>query len=301
MNDEEQQANTVSTQDRKGKRRAIIQDEPTERTPLLGQLAGTSQIPWQVVDEAEEATRHSSRRRLWAKLTKVFLMSLLVSIVFLVICALLAWSYAARASGLTPQDILNKHLVFKGPDKVDILNTTSDGRIWLRVEGRLGLDIGEAMGINSAAEDGALDRIWKGIGRQGVRTLEGVSLNLSTISILPEFDPSQTLAQIDIPPLPVHLSVNPPNDDSWLSPVTVTALVHPTTNATVIGTFLRDAWKRGMFAVRMDVEDVYVRGGLWNKASWRNQFHGKLSNIQASLRLQGILFLLIAERILMGV
>lgn len=301
MNDEEQQTDTVSTQDRKGKRRAIIQDEPTERTPLLGQLAGTSQIPWQVVDEAEEATRHSSRRRLWAKLTKVFLVSLLVSIVFLVICALLAWSYAARAAGLTPQDILNKHLVFKGPDKVDILNTTSDGRIWLRVEGRLGLDIGEALGINSAAEDGALDRIWKGIGRQGVRTLEGVSLNLSTISILPEFDPSQTLAQIDMPPLPVHLSVNPPKDDSWLSPVTVTALVHPTTNATVIGAFLKDAWRRGMFAVRMDVEDVYVRGGLWNKASWRNQFHGKVSNIQASLRLQGIFFLLIAERTLMGV
>ncbi|KAF5310323.1 hypothetical protein D9611_012056 [Ephemerocybe angulata] len=285
MNDEEQQ-DPISSQDRKGKRRAIILDESTERTPLLEQLAGTSQLPWQGVNETDEATRLSSRRRLCAKLTKVFLLSLLVSILFLVVIGLLAWSYAARATGLTPQDIINKHLVFLGPDKLEIINVTADGGLWVKVEGRLGVDIGDALGINSGSDDGILERVWKGIGRHGVQTLENVSLNLTTVSVLPEFDPYQVLANIDIPPLQVPLSVNPPDDNTWLTPITVSALVHPTTNTSIVASFLRDSWKRGFFAVRADVKSVYVLGGSWNRPSWRTRFHGKLSNIQASLRLQ---------------
>lgn len=285
MNDDEQTDN-ASTQDRKGKRRAVILEESTERTPLLGQLAGTSQSPWQVVDETEEASRQSSHRRLWAKLTKVFLISLSICIVFLVLLALLAWSYASRASGLSPQDIINHHLVFEGPDKLDVLNITRDGGIWVKVRGRMGVDIGDALGINPENEDGLLRKAWKAIGRQGVETLENVSLNLSTVTILPEFDPDHSLALLKLLPFQVPLSVDPPNDDTWLTPITISVLVHPTINATVITHFLKDAWRHGFFAVRADVETVVVHGGNWNAPSWRTKFHGRLSNIQTSLRLR---------------
>ncbi|KAJ2916216.1 hypothetical protein MD484_g4184, partial [Candolleomyces efflorescens] len=291
MDDDDERSDVVATptssQDRKGKRRAIVQQEPTERTPLLGQLAGTSQIPWEVVDSAEEASHQSSRRHLFAKLTKVFLWSLSITIFTLLAAALLAWSYAQRASGITPQDIINKHLSFKGPQKVKVLSITTDGGVWVEAQGMLGVDVGDALGINTDPDDGFFHALWKRIGRQGVKTLGSVSLNLTTISILPEFDPYQTLGVLDVPsPLEVPLSVDPPNDGSWLTHMKVVSLVRPTANATLITGFLKDAWKRGFFAVRADVDNVYVRGGLWNKPSWRTRFHGKLSNVQTSIRMQ---------------
>jgi hypothetical protein len=43
MDDEERSDTTASSQDRKGKHRAIIQEEPiSERTPLLSLLAGNN-------------------------------------------------------------------------------------------------------------------------------------------------------------------------------------------------------------------------------------------------------------------
>ncbi|KAJ2930577.1 hypothetical protein H1R20_g6513, partial [Candolleomyces eurysporus] len=240
--DEEERSDTVPAQDRKGKRRAVVHEEPTERTPLLGQLAGTSQIPWEVVNDAEEASQQSSRRRLWAQLTKVFLWSLSITILVLVIIALFAWSYAARASGLTPQDIINNHLTFKGPQKVKVLNITHDGGIWVEAQGMLGVDVGDALGINTSPDDGFFKGIWKSIGRQGVRTLGSVSLNLTTISVVPEFDPYQTLADLDVPPSPSSLVCRSTGGRLMANPYEG---------------FLKDAWKRGFFAVRADVDNVY--------------------------------------------
>ncbi|KAJ2935274.1 hypothetical protein H1R20_g1820, partial [Candolleomyces eurysporus] len=174
----------------------------------------------------------------------------------LVIVALFAWSYAARASGLTPQDIINNHLTFKGPQKVKVLNITHNGGIWVEAQGMLGVDVGDALGINTSPDDGFFKGIWKSIGRQGVRTLGSVSLNLRTISVVPEFDPYRTLADLDVPPLQVPLSVDPPADGSWLTHMRVSSLVYPTTNATFIAGFLKDAWKRGFFAVRADIDNV---------------------------------------------
>ncbi|RXW12789.1 hypothetical protein EST38_g13065 [Candolleomyces aberdarensis] len=101
-----------------------------------------------------------------------------------------------------------------------------------------------------------------------------------------EFDLYQTLADLSAPPLQVPLSVDSPADGAWLTHLRVSSLVYPTTNATFIAGFLKDSWKQGFFAVRADVDNVNVRGGLWNKPSWRTKFHGKLSNDQTSIRVQ---------------
>jgi hypothetical protein len=65
-------------------------------------------------------------------------------------------------------------------------------------------------------------------------------------------------------PLEVPLSVDPPRDRSWLTHMKVVSLVRLTAKATLITGFLKDAWK-GLFTVRADVDNVYVRGGLLNK------------------------------------
>ncbi|TFK28291.1 hypothetical protein FA15DRAFT_665510 [Coprinopsis marcescibilis] len=268
-------------QDRKGKGRAIIL-EPSEHTPLLG---GTSQIPWTVVTDAEEDSSRA-QRTLRARLTTVFLVSLLICIVFFVFLALLAWSYAARAADLTPQDILNNDLVFEGPDKVELHNITDDGGMWLTVHGRIGVDAGDAMGFNTDPNDGALTRLWKKIGRQSVRTLDSVSVDLSTVTVLPEFSQFDALAKLFILPLVVPLAVDPATDGSWLRPVSIPVLVYPSTDPKLITKFLKESWRHGYFAVRADVDNVLVRGGTWKNPTWRTKFHGKLSNIRTSLRLK---------------
>jgi hypothetical protein len=152
------------------------------------------QIPQrQVINSTEESLHQSSSCHLFAKLTKVFLWSLSIIILVLITAALLAWSYASRASGLSPQDIINKHLTFKGPQKDKILNITTDGGVWVDAQGMLGVDTGDALAINTDPDDGFFEGIWKSIGRQGVRTSGSVSLNLTTISLRPNSIPTRLL------------------------------------------------------------------------------------------------------------
>ena len=289
MDDEEAAPPSPQPYDRKGKSRALIAviESPTDRTPLLAGSSRRANLGWQPVNESEDAARLSARRRLWGCLLKVFLISLLASILFLCAVVLLAWSYASRAAGLKPQDVINHHLVYEGPHKLDVLEITNDGGVWVSVQGKLGVDVCGALGINAEGTDSILKAVWKGIGRQGVRSLEAVSLNLSTISVLPELDPHAPLTLVDVPLLKVPLSVDSPKDGSWLKEITVRALVRPTTNVSVVEHFLDEAWRNGYFAVRADADQVFVRGVLWHQKSWRTKFYGKLSNIQASLRLRG--------------
>ncbi|KAH6903298.1 hypothetical protein BKA70DRAFT_1302126 [Coprinopsis sp. MPI-PUGE-AT-0042] len=267
--------------DRKGKQRATVQEPPSEETPLLG---GTSQISWIVANDVEDSGR--ARRTLWSKLTRVFVASLLVCVVVFVILGLLAWSYAARAAGLTPEGLINNDLTFEGPHRLVLSTITRDGGVWLTVHGRMGVDVGNAMGFNPKPEDGLLESLWKKIGRQGVRSLSTVSVNLSTITITPKLAPSITLAKLHVQPLDVPLDVNPPKDDSWLHPVAVTALVYPTTNATLFKEFIHDSWKSGYLAIRAEVDHVLVRGGTKDRRTWRATFEGKISHIRTSLRIK---------------
>jgi len=267
--------------DRKGKQRAIIY-EPSEQTPLLG---GPSQAVWTVVDDAEENSSRAART-LRARLINIFVASLLVCIIAFLIGALLAWSYAAKAAGLTPQDLINNDLVFEGPHKLDLHNVTEEGGLWVTVHGKIGVDVGDAMGINSDPADGALRRWWKKLGRHSVRTLRSVSVDMSTITVVPEIHPHLTLALLNVAPLSVPLSVDPPQDGSWLTPVSVPVQVFPTNNATLVKDVLRDAWRKGRIGVLTAVDTVRVRGGDIRHPTWRTSFHGKLSHIRTVLKIK---------------
>lgn len=174
---------------------------------------------------------------------------------------------------------------------MDILNITDDGGIWLNVGGQIGMDAGSAIGIGSNPEDDLLKDLWKSIGRWSVRRLERVSVHLSTITILPEHDPHSLLMAIDVPPIELPLTVNPPRDTSWLTHISIPIHFKPTTNTTLLLKFLKDSWLRGSLTVSADVGQANIRGGSLNLDSWRSLFHGKLTNIRTSIHMKCRLFL----------
>ncbi|KAJ7716304.1 hypothetical protein B0H16DRAFT_1898438 [Mycena metata] len=260
----------------KGKRRA--QEDPTERTPLIASPSSS------LLDDPPPTF---ARRRLLSKLTTVFLASLVISVLVCVGLALLAWSYASRASHISPDDILNDGLVFEGPDRVDVLNITWSGDLWVNVEGRMGFDAGSVIGVNAAPDgDGILQDIWKSIGRWGVRRLDRVSVNMSTIYLTSQSDPSVILATIEPSPVVVPLTANPPSDSTWLTHISTPLLIRPTTNTSALIHFVREAWREGSAAVKADVGSVDVRGGALREKSWRNMLHSQLSDVRTALRIQ---------------
>lgn len=271
----------------KGKRRA---DNPTERTPLLQDrtYGSTSR------DISLYTAPPSSRRRLRSLLTTVFLLSLSACIVIAVIVAILAWSYAARAAHLSPERILNRDVVLSGPFHVDILNTTDNGGLWLNVSGRMGFDAGDAIGVNHprvGEGEGLLEAVWKAIGRWSIQRLDAVTVELGTVHVAPEYDSTLTLLETMLPPIEVPLTVDPPRrSNGWLTPVVTEVFVRPTRNATVLAKFMTESWKHGTLDVSANVREVLVKGGR-NGGSWKAKFHGKMTNVQTSIRLKSGYFL----------
>jgi len=151
---------------------------------------------------------------------------------------------------------------------VYILNITDDGGIWLNVGGQIGLDAGSAIGIESDSEDGLLTDLWKAVGRWGVHRLDRVSVQLSTITILPEHDPHAALMTIDIPPIELPLTVDPPRDTSWLTHFSTPVHFQVTTNTTLLLQFLKDCWLHGSLEVSTNVGQAYIRGGSLDSDTW---------------------------------
>ncbi|KAF8909742.1 hypothetical protein CPB84DRAFT_1673342 [Gymnopilus junonius] len=257
----------------KGKGRA---HEPTERTPLLGSTSA-------VLDDAVTTT--SNRRGLRSQLFTVFLVSFSICILVASLLGLLAWSYASRASDLKPDDIIKNDLVFRGPDKIDVLNITKEGTIWLNIRGRVGVDAGSAIGVGSDDDDSLFQDMWKTIGRWGLRTLDRVTVNLTSIKITPEYNPDVVLVALDVPPLELPLSVDPPNDNSWLTPVSKPVRVRLCANSTSLFHFLKESWKQGALSVRADVGQANITGGSLNVVTWRSNFQSKLSDIRTAIRM----------------
>ncbi|KAF9452090.1 hypothetical protein P691DRAFT_805621 [Macrolepiota fuliginosa MF-IS2] len=265
----------------KGKRRA---EDPTERTPLLQDEAYGSTSS----DTLPFTDPPSSRRRLQSVLTTVFLVSLSVCIIIVVLLAILAYSYAARASQISPDRILSKDVVLSGPFHVDILNTTDNGGIWLNVSGRMGFDAGDALGVSHPGVgegDALFEGVWKAIGRWSIRKLDTVTVELNTVHVSPH-DDSDLLLGARFPPIEVPLTVDPPRrSKEWLSPVVTEVFVKPTRNATVLAKFITESWQHGSFDVSASVGEVVVRGGRKGE-SWKDRFQGKLMNVQTSIRVK---------------
>lgn len=273
----------------KGKARAHTDPSPTERTPLL--IASTSTTPAEVDPEDNGPPPPiPTHRRLYRKLLFVFSITFAACITLLLIVLLIAYTYSSRASNISAEDVLNRGLVVRGPDRVDILNITEDGRIWVQVEGRMGVDAGALMGIKSSNEDLFWKALWKGLGRWGVETLDLVSVDLSAINVTPRGDPDTVLATLESSPIQVKLTAEPPTDDSWLTRMSSPMLITPTNQTSELVKFVRDSWSTGVVNIGAYVSSVAVTGGNTSDGTWRNRIRLEKNNIETGIRIRSALF-----------
>ncbi|KAK7061020.1 hypothetical protein VNI00_000755 [Paramarasmius palmivorus] len=242
MNSDEESNTSSSSRVDKGKGKA--QAEPTERTPLLGSAsAGGSS------SEVDNTSFSHPRRNIRSTLLNVFLGTLLLCIVAFLVVALLTWTYVSRTADLSPEEVLQRAVVFEGPKKVSVLNTTWTEGMWVNVEGRMGVDAGSVVGVNSDPEggDSFVRNIWKSFGRWGIEGLHEVTL----------------AARI------FNASLNTANS-RYGGPYTL----------------CREAWRLGYVAVRAEIADVDVQGGRLKGSSWRHMLRRKMDDVKASVKLQ---------------
>ncbi|KAF5387357.1 hypothetical protein D9757_005749 [Collybiopsis confluens] len=263
----------------KGKGRA----EDTERTPLLA--SGSSRST-----HTQHLTPHAQRRLGLLRFLCIFSTALLICIIFaLALFLLLAWSYF-RSSEMPPDDVLHKALVFEGPDRVDVLNISFSDGIWVQVEGRVGLDAGSVVGVNSDPQDGILDSILKGFGKWGVKNLNTVAVSTSTISIMSRSDPPEFLANVTLPPLEIPLTVDPPrNRDAWLQRISTPVHLQPTAKTSALLHFAQESWKNGQVMVTTEISTVEVRGGGIGGSNWKHALRRTLSDVVTSFSVKGAL------------
>lgn len=174
---------------------------------------------------------------------------------------------------------MNNAITVRGPDRVDVLNITTEGGIWLNVTGRVGVDAGAALGVKSDEDDGLLRDIWKAFGRWGIRKVDRVNVQLDTIRLSPGDDSSILLASLDTPPMELRLTAQPTSDLSWLMKVSVPIFIAPTQNASILMKFVRDSWRDGTVNVIAHVDHVAVKGGSLFETGWRRRIDQKLENI----------------------
>ncbi|KIK61783.1 hypothetical protein GYMLUDRAFT_224884 [Collybiopsis luxurians FD-317 M1] len=255
----------------KGKGRA--HDVTTERTPLLAAAGSSRSLP-------QHLTPRGQRRLGVLRFLCVFLTTLLICIILaLAVLLLLAWSYF-RSSEMSPEVILHKALVLEGPDRVDVLNISFSDGIWVEVEGRIGLDAGSVVGVNPDPQDGVLDLMLKGLGKWGVRNLEAVTVQTSTITISSRTDPPVFLANLTVPPLEIPLTVDPPKEHrAWLQRISTPVLVQPTSKTSHLLHFAQESWKNGQVMVTTEVSTVDVRGGGVDGAGWKRRLHRELTDV----------------------
>ncbi|KNZ71684.1 hypothetical protein J132_07596 [Termitomyces sp. J132] len=249
----------------KGKGRA---DNPTERTPLLDGQSSTRTFVFN--EHAVANPREESNRQL-------------LSFSFF---AILAWSYAAEVSKMSPDDIVRDALVLQGPDHVDVHKITLSGEIQLTVDARVGMDAGVVAGVNSQPGDSFMSGWWKAFGRWGIQQLDRVTVTLSTITLVSRSDASTILASISASPMVVPLAANPPTDASWLIPVSIPVIIRPNNDVSAWIRFIRKSWRQGSIDVQANVGQAVVHGGYENEKSWRTWFHQKMSDVRTSMRFQ---------------
>ena len=267
----------------KGKARqsnAYTDQEPTETSPLL---ASRSHV---LDDDNLETASQSNHGSLLSTLTTVFLTTLSISVLLVLLLLFLAYSYAAKASQLSDDAILNNGLVFRGPDAIDVLNVSMRGDVWLRLDGRVGFDAGAIMGVKPDDNDNLWVDTWKAIGRWGIRNLDVVSLTLSSINISPQYDPSLQLASIEVPPFQIPLTAMPPGDTSWLTPMSIPVHIHPSHNVTAWLHYARESWRSGYAVAQVTVSRADIQGGGLQRSSWRNALKIDRSNVTIGLNMK---------------
>ena len=266
----------------KGKGRAR-EEAPSEHTPLLASASGS-------LTDQEPSVEHpnTARRRLYSRLVYVFLISLSFCVLLFTLVAVIAYSWRSRASDTRPEELIARALTVRGPDRVEVLNATSEDGLWIMVHGRMGVDAGTIIGVKTDDEDTVGQDWWKSFGRWGIRQLDRVTVTLSTIHIASRAHPNITLATISTPPLEVPLTADPPRRDvSWLTPVKIPVRIQPTHDVDALLHFLKDSWREGFMRVQASVGHAVVRGGGLGDHGWRSNLVLEHDDVRPIINVKG--------------
>jgi len=199
-----------------------------------------------------------------------------------------AYRYAAKASSVSNDDILYKGLVLSGPDRINLLNVTKDGGVWVKVDGRVGFDAGAIVGVTSDDTDSLWVHIWKSLGRLGIHTLSDVSVNMTSVEITTQDDPPAFLASINLPLLQIPLTADPPSDHSWLTAMSMLSSSAQLRTPPPGLHSLEKVGHRGYFSAQMSVSRVVVHGGSLQSDGWRHLLALERTGIAAALRMKSM-------------
>ena len=261
----------------KGKQRATT-PQPSERTPLLP--SNSSDIISQSRPHSPEQPPHQTLLR---KLLIVFLATLLACVIVLGLVIVFTLSYSSRVSSLTVQDILDRGLVVEGPDHIEVLNATKEDGVWVRVDARVGLDIGNVLGIRPNDEDLIWTELWKGLGRWGVRRVGTISIEPSQITATSRSKPSVILATLTASVIELPLSPDPPSNLGWLTPISISIKIRPTERIEDLIHFANESWMSGILQASGIIRSVRVMGGKLGERTWRGSLNIERSNFSVAL------------------
>ena len=263
----------------KGKQRAAT-PEPSERTPLLP--SSSSYIIRQSRPDSAPPER-PPHQNLLRRLLIVFLATLLACVVVLALIVVFALSYSSRVSNLTVQDIIDRGLVIEGPDHIEVLNVTKEDGVWIKVDARVGLDIGSVLEIHPNDRDLIWTEIWKGLGRWGVLKVGTISVQLSQITVASRSNPLLTLAVLTTSTIELPLSSNPPDSLDWLTPVAIPLKIRPTERIKDLVNFANESWMSGIVQLSGTIPSARVVGGKVGEHTWRDNISIKRSNFSVAL------------------
>jgi hypothetical protein len=263
----------------KGKQRAST-PEPSERTPLIP--SGSSHIIHQSRPRSFQS-EHPPHQNLLKRLLIVFSATLTACIVILALIILFALSYSSRVSSITVQEVVGRGLVVEGPDRIEVLNATKEGGVWVRVDCRVGLDMGSILRIRPDDEDFIWTELWKGVGRWGVRKVGAIAIELSQIAVTSHNKPPYNLAVLSTPVVELPLSSDPPSNLEWLTPMSIPIKIHPTERTEDLVRFANESWISGIIQVSTTISSISVMGGKVGEHTWRDNFNIGRSNVSIAL------------------
>ncbi len=262
----------------------------SERTPLLSGPSHSRLDDEQQLGASDEHDGRSARRPAWrGQLLTVLLVVITILLAGSLLFALLAWSYIP---GRTEEAQLTRGIVWRGPERIDIINVTESG-IWVQMDGYLGVDADFMLGVDKRdvgeGDRGGGAAWWEGLrtsfARWAVQQVGELRVDIpDTIEVYPSMAgldsrpllSCQIAQSFPVPLTPALRSNDPPvfpphtgnpSVPAWLSPVTVVTQVSPLAHPADLLEFARQGWKKGKIEAELRISEVHVSavGGGWRR------------------------------------
>ena len=217
------------------------------------------------------------------------------------------WKQAVLLSG--PDDV-NVVSVDRRKDELGVVRMEMNMSVTMRIA----VDTDFIMGFreDDTLDDGWWRKKWKQLGRWGVRQLGDTTAVVDHIDIYPSPPPTSLVPLVTLRPLqPTLIPLGPglssrdhDNPPSSLTPVSVSLLISPSQNASLLISFLKESWAQGFFSVRIHAPKILVYGGhehnkppkWWELRRWRNRLKLEKDEVIIDIKLPGTCIAMIGFR-----